>query len=982
MEENGLVEQKLGLFQRIRKNLFLWRLDSKKAAKYHSLPDYLKQDKDVAIATVEQRENVIVDVPFGIAKEIVKQNPKLINRLYDLNKINVLVNEMPELITNIEYEHYLMNLIYNEEFKGDRSFIKYLDKDLQKRLLKEYSIKYTYVESKTNGTSYIGLGRDDGKYGYRRDIAKYFKEFSEEAILEIALEEEQKRMDYLKQGRREYLSLLNEFDISSLPVETQLKLLLVSEQYMNKVSEEVITKYVNGNPLLFDKIPNKMKDEMVKANPELLAKMPRTYQNDFVKSHPDFYKNSTVTYGIPVRAFSSPDELKDRVILNGYFNYTDIENVTDTRNNDFIWEMGQFEPECVRVSYPNFSQDFKKYMKNAHLAKSFYEHAVRISGENELTDYLKSLENKGYSYTRTDLYTPEGCEKVNRIGKLVLNEDIVRKVPGRVLLDYAKEPTHEKLVGIIRDTYGDKSARILEDRPQIDLNLIPNLHMFKPEIVEEFGIGVIHANLSYTMPTAGLLSEFARKPELLEKYRQFNETTKDMFEDTASGFNSKLESFVKCKELMKSVDMRNLTDKQKEALQIAFMDSENREKVTVVDFPKDVKELDAYVETRNKYYDEAIKKEKNVGKLKELICKRHFGIEYEFDHHMPLIKPNVSVMGKFYNLDRFINDPITLQSGKFSRDELDTLEIIDIITKVNNPKALAELSSKLGERENVINPINVRAVRDKVPMQYSQELVNSLMGPEKAMEMVEQGVPGITMEEIDGVKVFHLCGADFKAYISNPFLGNSGIGVPSVEQLGKEWKEKENGISTISGCVVDQSEMTSCVSRGQWGLGFSNFHPHQIVGMGITDIHTSHSRRQLETYTTESNAVSYSYPEEFMKRVSRRLKISDPYNDTMHQYDEAALLRAEKELSEIKEGTYGGKVMPDFVFMYGKNSAYAVEQAKRSGIGYVFTFDEEAYKNKYREGLYNKDTEHTLREETELMKEVKDVVKGDNEDGR
>ena len=209
MEENGLVEQKLGLFQRIRKNLFLWRLTPKKAAKYRSLPDYLKQDKDVAIAAVEQRENAIVDVPFGIAKEIVKQNPKLINRIYDLNKINVLVNEKPELISSVEYEHYLMNLVYNEEFKGERKFIKFLDKDLQKRLLKEYSIKYTYVESKTNGTSSFGLGRDDGKYGYRRDIAKYFKEFSEEAILEIAVEEEQKRMDYLKQGRREPLSLLN-----------------------------------------------------------------------------------------------------------------------------------------------------------------------------------------------------------------------------------------------------------------------------------------------------------------------------------------------------------------------------------------------------------------------------------------------------------------------------------------------------------------------------------------------------------------------------------------------------------------------------------------------------------------------------------------------------------------------------------------------------------------------------------------------------
>ena len=151
------------------------------------------------------------------------------------------------------------------------------------------------------------------------------------------------------------------------------------------------------------------------------------------------------------------------------------------------------------------------------------------------------------------------------------------------------------------------SAKILEDRPRIDIDLIPNFYIFKPEIVNEFGIGAIHANLSYNMEAAsGVLSELARKPELMHNFRIFNESTKEIFPDTAIGLNEKLISFIKCKELIKNFDFRNLNDKQKENLQIALLDARKKEAPELIKFPESIEELEEYVQKRNDLYDDAI----------------------------------------------------------------------------------------------------------------------------------------------------------------------------------------------------------------------------------------------------------------------------------------------------------------------------------------------------------------------------------------
>lgn len=984
MEENKLVPKKLGFFQRIRKAFYLRGMNAKKANKYYSLPDYLKQDDDVVNAVVNADERLINYVLFGKAKTILKQNPELLNKFYDVKKLNEIFNESPELIAYYENPKNLDNIynfIYNNKLQGNREFIRYLSKDLQLKLISQ-DIEYT--DKVSDNQSFRSPYDSNTCKGSFYDIKQYLDKFSEEVFIDFAVQEELRIKEQTKKGS---LSILEnkvlEFDLEKLSIETQLKLLLISEKFKKKVSDEALIKFVNGNPLLFDKLSDKLKEQMISENPEILSKMPYDFQTAYVKYNPDKFKDSKCNYMFNIRNFDSPEKAADKIILIGGIPELENKNITDIRNDDYIWEMGKFNPEYMKLNLPDYLSNINNLLRNKHIVKNLYNHAINSSGNNELTKYLESLLSDSYSYGRNDLYTEKGIEKINRLGKMLLNEDIMQKVSGDIILDYAQNPSQEKLIEIIRNTYGDTSAKILEDRPKMNLELIPNLYIFKPEIVNEFGIGAIHANLSYSMNTSGVLSELARKPELMQKYKMFNESTKDMFSDTAVGLEDKLTSFVRCKELMENVDFNILTEKQKENLQIALLDSRKKSEPEVVSFPKNMQELDEYTQKRNALYDDAIKKEKDIKKLKQLVSKRFFGLDYNPDlHYIELSNPSVWGMSHFYNLGRFVNNPITLQGEKFSEEELDSLELLDIFTQIDKPEVLVELAEKLSQKENVINPMNYKELQQKVPMQYNQEMVNSLLTPEKALKMIEDGVPGIEKKEVDGVTVITLNGADFKLYISNPFMNNSGIGSIDSYSLAKEWKEKEDGISTFSGCVVDQTEMKSCVSKGDYGLGFSNISPYQIVGMGITDIHTSHYRREISPHTTEGVAVTYDYPEEFMRKVSRRLNFEDPYSDPMHQYDEMAALRVEKYLSKIKEGTFGGKILADYIFMNGTNTDAAVEQAKNCGINFVFAFDEEKYRYRDRSRIHRNPEKITPRNETEFMREIKHTVQGEDNDGR
>lgn len=266
-------------------------------------------------------------------------------------------------------------------------------------------------------------------------------------------------------------------------------------------------------------------------------------------------------------------------------------------------------------------------------------------------------------------------------------------------------------------------------------------------------------------------------------------------------------------------------------------------------------------------------------------------------------------MCRFYQLGKFVNRKETLESGIFSQEDLDALEVLDIIMSVNDIEVLRELSKSFSEHESVINALRYHELSEKVPNQYSQEFVDGLISPEKAEQMIQQGMPGIRMREEDGIKIITLEGMDFYAYVTNPYL-NNGLDVDNhkAENLAQNWRELENGIPYVSGCAIDQYGVGSTIKpESNIGLGFSSLAPSQIIAMGPSDLGMSHNTRQLEQ-SAQGN-VEYNDLKELMTRKEEAAQ-----KDSTHQYDETVTLRTNARLSQIKSGTYGGKIIPDYIY--------------------------------------------------------------------
>ena len=974
MEEYSIVKKELNIFQKIRKALFVRGMNTKKAHKYPSLPEYLQFDDDVIEAVLNVDSGEIEFVPFEKQKEFLKQRPELITEMYEFKTVQKHIENNPNLVESLEKgnkTNFIFRMLYSFDGPNDKSFIQFLSSEMQMKLL-------------TETQKYRDLDYNDKiveRSGSPMAFYKYINCFSEDAILKFGIKEkkdleERHAKGSLFPGKNKLL----DYDLKSLPIATQIKLILISDDFIKNVSEEAVLMYANNNPILFEKIPTDIKTKLVNDNLTLLSKMPLKFQRQYIENNPQAFMYAKFSPLVPfkIENFSSPEKAIQAlsVMRLNRWRQDGVEDIASLKSEEFAWRMGKYNPKSIEIS--SFINDDNMF-RNVKLANYFHKVAQKQDPNSELTQFLSRYQNGNIS----ELSYEDNKKLVNRIAKIIVNDDILEKVNGTSILEYAQNPTHDKLVEIISATYGEKAAQILRDRPQIELDHINNLYIFKPEIIEEFGIGAVHANLTFDMSTSGILAEFAQNSDLLSQYRKFNNVTREFFPDTAIGLEEKLISFMDCLDLVKETNFENLTEIQKQNLFTMIIDRSDAENPIIVDMPKTLEELEMYISKRNAMYDEAIKKESNPEAIKQYMSKRFFGLDYLKDpHHVNLNPTSVYSMCNFYHLDNFVNDSITLNSGKFSEEELDILELLEVFRSVKSPEVLQQLAAKMAEYD-CITPTNIRELKTKVPEQYTQEMVDAIITPEKAKDMVEQGIEGIRAQEEDGITIYFLEGVDFKAYITNPFMDNSNIGRIGPHELAKQWKEKEDGISTISGCVIDQHETKSCVGRNDMGLGFGKINPNQIIGMGNTDIHLAHNKRYLNTSSTEGLAVSYDYPEELMRKTERRVEdIEDPYNDPNHKYNEMGILRTEETLSEIQEGTYGGKIIPDYIYFNGTSYNSAKNMALQMGIKTLFVFDEEKYKYKGHQRAYAAKKENTPRPETSFMQDIKKVVKGEVEDER
>ena len=131
--------------------------------------------------------------------------------------------------------------------------------------------------------------------------------------------------------------------------------------------------------------------------------------------------------------------------------------------------------------------------------------------------------------------------------------------------------------------------------------------------------------------------------------------------------------------------------------------------------------------------------------------------------------------------------------------------------------------------------------------------------------------------------------------------------------------------------------------------------------------------------------IEFSYPEEFMTILSR--KIENTFN-AHYGYSEVVSLRTKKILSDIKEGEYGGKIMPDYIAVYikdwdknaSKDLTLAKKYASELGVKNIMMIDVDEYMKRdnilkrAKKGL----KEHEPRVQTQFMKKIKTIKDGEN----
>lgn len=987
---------KLNFFQNIRKRFLLLRID---VTRYNNAPDYLKNDISVINALLNKSEYNVAILSDENLYRVLEERPDLIRKL-DNNRTDETIKRMPKLIVHLDENNKSRQLFDLKRYELFRE----LSKEEQVQLLtSETEYRYSNDKKKIMGyEKYINYSSD--KISSRGESGKFkidpmffgdkLNNFSEEAVLQAitVLKEKSKEKDEHRINNRAE-EILKNLEIDKLPVESQLKIVNLDSRFVKKMSKEAAIKFVDKNPLLLNMVDSEVAKTIIRENPELIATLDRKTQKKVVEEdrNPEYLKYIPGKYRFSIEEeahkktlITDPEEAKRAIVSTENLSLFYLSEATDfIQDREILTDISKIAPQILGISH---SFDDLKIANKIEKVKELYKSQIQDP------DILEAIV-KSFYMSNEIKNNIEDRQKNVAIHKILTNDMVMKTVDPQKIAQFIMDPTMEQLTEFVGIAYGEEAKAILESRPELEFKHIPNLYIFDPKIREEFGEGMVHNMLSYEGKAPVVLADLVVNPGKMEQFKKFDRITNGFFQDNVAGIEDKFVTFKNYEDLIYQIDENDLDENRMHNLRLLLVDRNNPETHCIsVDT---IEDLDNYENERNKIYDDAISKLSDPKEIQDLISRRFFGmpLENEFDENYRLSKLSLKAMLEYYNIDSFINDERTQESEMFSEDELDQLEIASIISKVNDPDVLKDIYKALSEKEKVLGPVEFESIKQKIPEQYSKELLSSLLTVENARNMAQNGDPGISIETTeDGIEIINLHGADFKMIIHTFMIGgqtNSGLSIPADVKKDELWKYFESGMSTISTCLIEPNLLDSCGNNSNdINFGFSSsVDPRQIIGMSHQDAHVSHQKRNIDP-DFEYRSIRFNYPEELIRKTAAQITGIER-KDITHPYNEIAMYRREQELNKVNNENFGGKIMPDYIVVYGKASDKHKELAKKfmkDGKPLpIIEIDTEVY-DKYPFNIYNraqKKEDHSReREGTENITQIKDIAKGENNDGR
>ena len=972
MTNNNLIEvPKLGFINRIKKFFLIRRIDG---TRYLKAPEVLKNDHEVVsslmskshenlrflsqengLAYLEKHPRELSFSPRELRDKYVALNPELFKGLTKSQQIEYI-------FTNKKYEFFreLPKEIQTDILSGKKLYISIDDNSSNLRSL---NLQIINSEGAINATIEPNLSFFYDKMNY----------FDEDVLIDLITklsqdyDERYSKLEYEDERKRRYLKAKDFYDrvkLDNLPVETQIKIALLDNRLIKRMGIDAIKQFVGDNPLLFDMLPSDKKVELIKINPNFIKMLDNNEERERIyRFFPEYSKYLSAERSSFQRLSGLDYDETIKIAILGTDSYYTLGNITNSvKDANTLWEVSKTIPQALTSE------------------KYFYIHQLLV--EKISNPKIKQfIESQGLQRLIQD----KRIEVQMAVYKVLTDEKVLSRCNEDIIIEFIKNPSMDILKDIVGETYGEQARRILDSRPELSFDNIPNLRIFDEEIFKNFGEGVIHNQLSYDTKFSILLADMANNPEKIENYKKFERLTDGLFTDTIAGNEQRFKAYMEFSDLIYSIDEGEMNQSRINALKLAIAD---------VDLPEmrliklhTIDDLDSYIERRNAIYDDAISKTTDVVAIKDILSRKIFGMKYTsvIDSHYKASNLSLNGMLHYYSIDNFLSDKRTHESDLFSENELDMLELAQIIDRIDDPHVLKELYEALSEKEDILSPVEFEIIKQKIPVQYSRELISQLMTPERAYEMIERGEDGISVEHgEDGIDLIKLQGADFKLMV-HTMMGidgqgsNSMLSIPFHKSPDEIWKYFENGCSIISTCLLDPDILKGCGSNDTFlHVGFCSLDPRLIIGMSHRDAQASHLVGDPDPGFSYG-AMSMNYPEELLRKTAAQI-VGIEKKDFKHDYNEVTAFRRVQDLDSISSENLAGRVLPDYIIVFGEPNDSHRELAKafsRDGKPIpIIEIDTEYYRGNMNLRAMEQDEEHKMpeRKKSKFINSIEDIV--------
>lgn len=848
---------------------------------YQNLPIKIKNDPRIIEKFISIDKNNINFISGNMIIEIVKNdysfcqflNQKLINSIFsklDISKINI-DGKMFSLLTTINKHQVLkndpklyFNLISNEELNH------------------EFDRMIRYMNDKKDGYSYDSDAITDPVI-----IKDVLLSLSPERIELVA-----------KNGTPNSKRFVNEV-ISSLPAEEQMNLYNSNnelfEYLATDIQEEIEISKCEGN---IDKIVELSEGARIKYFSRHIEQLKHVSD----KIAKEVLQNSKV----PLSADLLREITYDKKWRLGY--YFKITN-------------GSLSKEELLKLLKGGGKNLKEYMygffHQPEIVRNLREiiklNLLEVGGEKKKEELLAVFDStikieKDLAWDQVGI----------KLASMFLDEKIIQNNSPELLKKYSETNDRGVFIEILSNAYGEHVKEIFESRPMLDYHEIPNFKIFEKSIADELGVTFINYVLTYDYSRFSYeLSLIATDSTKMETFKKIWKHTISRTEKVDAGTVYEImDNFCKHEDLIAKLDFANMTEEQKKNFDL-FLKDVNNVDVAVTS----VNDLDNYLRIRNDAFSKNIEKLSDSTEMKNLIFGFLTGREVNPDI-ATIDTMGVDNVVEVFNVNNIIRNPKLIEAIGLNNDEVALLLLINQIKSINNEQVLRDVFLAVSNSKE-LNPLQFKSTFDKISEYYVDKFKGELTDSKALDQMPHTIVDGIPVVTFDGDPFNVLCSITGLDLTLGLYSGSK-----NKDDLLTSWLNLENGMSTIS-CALCSSDINvnpAGIDQIIPNITFVFDSDVEVIGMGGSDISSSHTKRQAH-HSFEyigHNKMKYGSMEEVKKDMSDSIK--DMNSTGLQKFPSEISIQRRNE--DIKDEQVLKRRMPIGIYVLGELTEEHLKVAK------------------------------------------------------